>query len=65
LKKESDAPEEADDDTPMGELIVRWMEGQSLGARLAFLDEITAVFCPACGRFHPEDEIICMCESGG
>jgi hypothetical protein len=61
LNAAPETPEDIEDDTPMGELVVRWMEGQTLEQRLQFLDEITAVFCPSCGNFNPEDQFLCPC----
>lgn len=46
---------------PMGSLIVRWLEAQSLEDRLAFFDEVTNIFCPECGNFHPSEVQPCVC----
>lgn len=52
---------EPDEEIPMGTLIVRWLEGQTLDQRLAFFDEVTNIFCPSCGKFHPSETTPCTC----
>jgi hypothetical protein len=61
LTKTAETSKEVEEDEPMGTLIVRWLEGQKLEARLAFFDEVTNIFCPECGRFHPSETQPCTC----
>jgi len=47
------------DKLPMGSLVVEWLEGQTMEARVEFFDVVTHHFCHQCGFRKPKGVDFC------